>query len=227
MKIKDPVMKKLDSTLKNMVLSLFLICAVMSAALASVYLLTKEPIANTDRKKINDAISQVVPAFDNIPGDDMYKVAIMETIDGVAVTDSIELYPAYVKGKLAGTAIKSYTKKGFSGFISVMVGILPDGKIFNTKVMEQKETPGLGSKMNDALFHDQFNGKDPAEFTLAVKKDGGDVDAITAATISSRAFCDALNRAYNAYTNNYSDATTGATLSDSLSSDQLIQGGAK
>ncbi|MGB4293017.1 MAG: FMN-binding protein [Bacteroidales bacterium] len=64
-------------------------------------------------------------------------------------------------------------------------------------MLEQKETPGLGTKMTEPFFKDQFNGKNPANFKLKVKKDGGEVDAITAATITSRAFCDALERAYN------------------------------
>lgn len=214
-------MNKLDSTLKNMALSLFFICAVMSAALASVYMFTKEPIANSDKKAINDAIGLVVPAFDNNPADEAYSVGFSETIDGVVVTDTLECYPAYKDGKLVGTAIKTYTNKGFSGFISVMVGITPEGAIFNTKVMDQKETPGLGTKMNDAKFHDQFNGKNPNEYNLAVIKDGGDVDAITAATISSRAFCDALNRAYNAF----SVSSKTVAVSDSVNTNDTIQGG--
>ncbi len=63
--------------------------------------------------------------------------------------------------------------------------------------LDHKETPGLGTKMTEPEFKEQFTGKNPAEFTLKVKKDGGPVDAITAATISSRAFCDAVQRAYN------------------------------
>ena len=67
----------------------------------------------------------------------------------------------------------------------------------NITVLEHKETPGLGTKMTEPLFKNQFIQKNPSEFILKVKKDGGPVDAITAATISSRAFCDAVQRAYN------------------------------
>jgi electron transport complex protein RnfG len=82
-----------------------------------------------------------------------------------------------------------------------MIGILPDGTINDISVLEQKETPGLGDKMQKSKsnFSLQFKNKNPASFKLKVKKDGGEVDAITAATIRSRAFCDAVNRAYNAY----------------------------
>jgi electron transport complex protein RnfG len=78
-----------------------------------------------------------------------------------------------------------------------MAGFRPDGTIINISVLEQKETPGLGTKMAEPAFKDQFNDKNPDQFKLKVKKDGGQVDAITAATISSRAFCDAIQKAYN------------------------------
>ena len=91
--------------------------------------------------------------------------------------------------------------KGFSGKIELMVGFLDDGTIENTAVLMHKETPGLGDKMDQKKsdFSLQFIGKNPVDFKLKVKKDGGDVDAITAATISSRAFCDAVQRAYDVF----------------------------
>jgi Na+-translocating ferredoxin:NAD+ oxidoreductase subunit G len=76
-----------------------------------------------------------------------------------------------------------------------MAGFLPDGSIYKVTVLDHKETPGLGTKMTDLKFSRQFLGKNPDSFKLLVKKDGGQVDAITAATISSRAYCDALQRA--------------------------------
>ena len=91
--------------------------------------------------------------------------------------------------------------KGFSGKIEIMAGFLPSGTINNTAVVSHKETPGLGDKMDvkKSDFPIQFMGKNPATYKLAVTKDGGDVDAITAATITSRAFCDAVDRAYKAF----------------------------
>jgi electron transport complex protein RnfG len=79
-----------------------------------------------------------------------------------------------------------------------MVGFDTDKKIINISVLKQKETPGLGTKIKEPKFKDQFKGKDPASFKMAVKKDGGEVDAISAATITSRAFCEAVNKAYQA-----------------------------
>ena len=82
-----------------------------------------------------------------------------------------------------------------------MVGLLPDGTINDISVLEHKETPGLGDKMDKEKsdFSLQFQGKDPKNFAINVRQDGGDVDAITASTVSSRAFCDAVIRAYNAF----------------------------
>ena len=188
-------MKKRESSFLNMVLTLFIITLVASTALGYIYELTKEPIAQSKIKKKLRAIKQVVPEFTNNPDEEKYKVASPDELD------SLEFYPAKKDGKIVGTAIETYTTKGFSGLIKIMVGFKPDGTIYNISVLEHKETPGLGTKMADAKFKNQFIGKNPSDFVLNVKKDGGKVDAITAATISSRAFCDAVQKAYDAYKN--------------------------
>jgi electron transport complex protein RnfG len=78
-----------------------------------------------------------------------------------------------------------------------MAGFNTDGSVYNITVLQHQETPGLGSKMDEPTFKDQFKNINPTKIILKVKKDGGQIDAITAATISSRAFCDAVQRAYN------------------------------
>ncbi len=191
-------MAKMQSTLKNMVLSLTLISLFASAALGFVYEFTKGPIEISLLNKKLDAIKMVVPEFTNNPNDEMF---MLPTGEG----DSLEVYPAKNDEGVLGYAIRSYTNKGFSGYIGFMVGFRPDGTIYNITILEHKETPGLGTKMvpegtpEKPEFKDQFKDKDPATFALKVKKDGGPVDAITAATISSRAFCDGVQRAYNAF----------------------------
>lgn len=182
-----------ESSFKNMVLTLLVISFFASAALAGVYLVTLKPIQAAKAAKINEAIQKVVPSFDNDPSGEMYKIAT----DG----DTLRLYPARKDGKLVGTAIETFTNKGFSGHFTLMVGLLPDGTIKSVEVLAHKETPGLGDKMDKkkSNFSIQFEGKNPKTFKMMVKKDGGDVDAITASTITSRAFTDAVNRAYNAY----------------------------
>lgn len=182
-----------ESTFKNMVLTLLVISFFASAALAGVYLVTLKPIQAAKAAKTNEAIQKVVPAFDNNPGAEMYKLAT----DG----DTLKLYPARKAGVLVGTAIETFTDKGFSGRFTLMVGLLPDGTVKSVEVLSHKETPGLGDKMEKSKsnFSVQFEGKNPKTFKMMVKKDGGDVDAITASTITSRAFTDAVTRAYNAY----------------------------
>lgn len=183
-------MAKSASTLKNMILSLTLIAIVSAAGLGFVYELTKEPIALSVLNKKLNAIREVVPEFTNNPNDEMFR---LPTGDG----DSLEVYPAKNNGEIVGYAVNSYTNKGFSGYISLIAGFKPDGSISGISVLEHKETPGLGTKMTEPEFKEKFTGKNPGALTLKVKQDGGDVDAITAATISSRAFCDAVQRAYN------------------------------
>ncbi|HIZ87261.1 MAG TPA: RnfABCDGE type electron transport complex subunit G [Candidatus Coprenecus pullistercoris] len=185
------------STLRSMVLCLTLVCLVCSALLGGVYVLTKDKIAMEQIRKTNDAISLVFPSgedgayFDNQPSSEVMRVAL----DG----DSVSVYPAEKNGELVGYAVESSTSKGFNGTIVVMVGFDADGNIMGTSVISHSETPGLGSKMTEPSFSSQFVGRNPASFRLSVSKDGGDVDAITASTITSRAYCDALDRAWRVY----------------------------
>jgi len=185
-------MAKVESNFKNMTATLLVITLVASAALGLVYQSTKEPIALAQQAKINNAIKAVLPEFDNQPGNEAYTV----TVDGGELT----FYPATKEGQPVGTAVKTYSNNGFAGRIELMVGFLPDGTINKIAVISHKETPGLGDKMDPkkSNFSLQFEGKNPETFKLKVKKDGGDVDAITASTISSRAYCDAVILAYNA-----------------------------
>jgi len=183
-------MAKTESSFRNMVLSLTLISLVAAACLGFVYEFTKEPIELSNLNKKVEAIKQVVPDFNNNPYNEKFR---LPTGEG----DSLDVFPAKKDDVIVGYAITTYTKKGFSGNITLMAGFKPDGSIIDITVLEHKETPGLGTKMTEPKFKDQFMHKNPAEFSLKVKKDGGPVDAITAATISSRAFCDAVQRAYN------------------------------
>jgi Na+-translocating ferredoxin:NAD+ oxidoreductase subunit G len=185
--------KNLESTFTNLVLVLVTISAVSSAALAYVYGLTKDKIEMSVKLKQLAAIKEVIlPEYNNSPNEEMYKLKI----DGGG---ELECFPAKQNGEVKSVAIKSYTNKAFSGDLWIMVGIRPDGTINKVSVVDQKETPGLGTKITEDKFISQFIGKNPNSYKLKVKKDGGDVDAITAATISSRAVCDAIERAYKAF----------------------------
>ncbi len=183
---------KKESNFVNMVLALVLVSVVAALALGSAYVLTKKPIALAQKRKQEAAIKAVLPAFNQVKG-----IKVPDA-DGA---DSLLFNVATKAGKLVGIAVKTYTDKGFGGRIEAMIGFLPDGTIYNTSILELKETPGLGTKLQKSKsdFPVQFKGENPKTFRLKVKKDGGDVDAITAATISSRAFCDAVQRAYDTF----------------------------
>jgi len=187
-------MAKKKSSLLNMVLGLGGVALIASAMLGGVYAVTKEPIELAKAKKLKQAIQLVTPEFNNDPATEVYKLPVENN-------DSLICYPVRKEGQLLATAIKTYSDNGFSGRFYIMVGLDKDGKIINTAVLEHSETPGLGDKMDKKKsdWSDQFNGKDPANYKLKVSKDGGDVDAITAATISSRAFCEAVQLAFNIY----------------------------
>ena len=186
-------MAKKESTFINMVATLFIVTLVASTALAYVYELTKEPIEMAKLAKKLAAIDAVVPEYDNQPVEEMYKVALDEGMD------SLEFYPAKKNGDVVGTAVRSFTNTGYNGLIVLMVGVMPDGTIKDISVVFHKETPGLGTKMRDPDFKDQFKNMDPSKVDIRVQKDGGDIDAITAATISSRAFSEAAQLAVDAY----------------------------
>ncbi len=175
-----------------MVLVLTSICLVCSAILGVVYSVTAEPIRQADVAKINKAISSVVPQFDNIPSQEMFKVEF----DG----KESEVYPAKKEGQAVGYAIK-VKSSGFGGPITMMVGFTSDGTIYNTSIVYLSETPGLGAKLTDENIptRAQLKGLNPASSNITVKKDGGDIDAITASTISSRAFLKGVDIAYQIF----------------------------
>lgn len=185
----------IESTFKNMAITLFSVCVVASALLGGVYALTKEPIEAAQTAKINNAIGGVVPAFDNDPYAEKFTVG-----EG---SKSAVIYPAKMGGEIVGYAVEASTSKGFSGKITIMVGFEISGDIKDIAVISHAETPGLGAKISEteSPFVAQFEGKNPGtgDFKVAVKKSGGDVDAITASTITSNAFCDAVVNAYDAF----------------------------
>lgn len=186
--------KKKESTLIRLMLSLSIIAVAAGIALGIVYSVTKEPIEQAQVTKKNTAINKVLPDFTG-----EVKEVSVQPEDG---KDPIKVYLAYKNdGQLYGAAVETYTDIAFSGRFTIMVGLDAKGTIIDTEVIEMSETPGLGDKIdkNNDPFSEQFNGKNPATASLKVTQDGGEIDAITAATISSRAFCDAVMRAYDVF----------------------------
>ena len=192
-------MAKKESTFVNMVVTLLLVTGIAATALGFVYDLTKDAIEAAKIKAQNEAIALVLPQYDKLG-----KTLKVAAEDG---TDSLEFFPAYKGDEMVGVAVKTFSKKGFGGLISIMVGIDKNGNFSGYQVLEHSETPGLGSRMG-AWFNNPEKpkqdviGKNPKTTKFLVTKDGGDIDAITASTITSRAFLDALNRAYKSYEQN-------------------------
>lgn len=193
-------MEKLESSFKNMVLSLVTICLVAGGVLAGVYSLTKATISAQKEQKLQAAILQVLPEGC--------------TISDAEIFEGMTVYKGYINGQWVGTAVQT-EEIGFGGTIKIMVGFDADSKVINYQVLEHQETPGLGDKMGTWFKTDKGKqniiGK-KADGAFQVSKDvKGGIDAITAATISSRAFLKAINKAYSAFTNGEVQAISGAT----------------
>lgn len=193
-------MAKKESTFINMTLTLFVITVIAGISLGFINDITKGPKAAAKLARKTSALKNVLPEFNNNP------VKEISLIKSDLAQDSIEIYPAFMDEIPAGVAIVGSSEKGFSGLIKIMVGFHPDGTINNIAVLEQKETPGLGTKMKDEKFIRQFREKDPSSFNLKVKKDQGDVDALTGATITTRAFSEATQMAYDVFIENQKQA---------------------
>lgn len=179
--------KKAKSTLINMLLSLTIIAVVAAAALAFVSNVTEEPIAQAQKEKKAAAVKAVLPPFENLEEVE---------IDNMSCTKALD-----AEGNLVGMAVESGSDAGFGGHLGVMVGFDKDGNVSGYQILQTSETPGLGAKAAEWFQKDgkgNIIGMNPAE-TLKVKKDGGNVDAISGSTITSRAFCEAVNNAYNTF----------------------------
>ena len=188
----------MKSTLLNMTAVLFGITLAASAGVGVVNMITEEPIAAAKEAATKAALTEVLPAFDATEAEEL-------TIDEMPIT----VYTATKEGAVSGYAVQSMTKQGFGGVVRLMVGFTPEGEVVNVNVLEQTETPGLGTKMADegnvllaSVKGQKLEEKKLVNGKLAVKKDGGDVDAI--------------NRAWMAYKSVVTgeapaDAASGAT----------------
>ncbi|MBR4845867.1 MAG: RnfABCDGE type electron transport complex subunit G, partial [Bacteroidaceae bacterium] len=191
-------MKKLESSLLNMTVVLTVISVIAGGLLAYVNGVTEGPIREIKEKALADGIKSVLQADDAI-------VQQIDTIDG-----GISI--VYKTDK--GTAVQAVNNNAFGGAIKVLVGFDAEGSILGYSVLEHAETPGLGAKAGEWFQQGakgNIIGMHPAKNNLTVSKDGGEVDAITASTITSRAFLGAVNDAYKAYQGESVDASSGAT----------------
>jgi electron transport complex protein RnfG len=230
---------KLKETENIFILGIFLGIVGGIAALILAYFadLTKKPIAEMKMKATNSALKEVLPAFDNSPGQNK---VVVDSVDNPSI--KVAFFGAFEGGKLVGVAGQSYSPKGYSGKIQAMVGLEPKGKIRTVAVVkakdkdgkgksdkisavlitEQNETPGLGTvvcgrKREVTIFSlfddkkkeasalppnpilDQFAGMKAGKAPWKVVKDGGKLEYMTGATISSRAVADVVYRIAHTY----------------------------
>ena len=179
-------MKKLESSFANMVIVLTVITIIAAACLGAMNNATAEPIAASKKAKQEAAIKAVLPEF--------------TSVDEAAIVNDQKVFRAYdANGELVGIAVET-KELGFGGDVTTMVGFDANGSIVDYSLLSHAETPGLGSKLVDWFkVKSDIRGANSENIPLKVSKDGGNYDAITAATISSRAFLNSINKAYETY----------------------------
>lgn len=202
-------MKKLESSITNMVIVLVGVALITGAILAYVNNITAGPIQAQAEKTLTDGIKKVMGGGDlKVTSND----TIRQTIDGKEATFIIHTTQD-ANGNALGAAVES-TTSGFGGELKVLVGFNQEGNILGYTILQTAETPGLGAKAEAWFQKDgkgSIIGKNPSTDNLKVSKDGGSVNAITASTITSRAFLKAVNNAYGAYKSGNADGQSGAT----------------
>lgn len=181
----------------RLVVALTLIAAGAGAVLSLVEGVTREPIAHQRRLETLKALKAVLPVFDNSPDTDTLDLVTGKDKKGRDVQRTF--YRGRKSGELAGIAFKVVAPDGYSGNIEIMVGINPEGVVSGVEILSHAETPGLGSKISEGWFKDQFRGKGLEGVDWRVKKDGGQFDQITGATISPRAVVGAIRAGLEFY----------------------------
>lgn len=203
----------MKSSLKNMVVVLGSITLIASLCVGMVNKITLDPIEQAKLENIKSALKNVLPEFEESTSEAL-------TIDELPVI----VHTAKQGEQVVGYAVETMTAKGFSGVFRLMVGFRASGEVYNVNVLEHSETPGLGSKMGDEgnVLLASFKDKDITSMKqpVAVTKDGGDVQALTAATITSRAYVDAVVRAYNAV----QQVKGGANVAKGATSTEAVEG---
>lgn len=177
----------------RLVLVVGIFCLVSGLLLAWTNNVTKAAIEEAKKAELLDTLNKVLPKHDN----DVSAGSKSISENGREMV----FYVATLEGKFAGTAFQSASPKGYGGPIEVLAGILPDGTINAVEILKaEKETPGLGLKIRDQKFIGQFKGRSARDASWAkVAKDGGKVQGITGATISSRAVCEAVRTGVEIY----------------------------
>ena len=184
---------KIDRDQWQIVVALVAVAVVATVLLGLVDMFTRAPIQAAQREALHNALIQVLPEYANDPQKDVVVFG--------KERDVIEIYPAFDgQGKLTGLAWEAVAPDGYSGSIRILLGIYPDGRIHAIRVTNHKETPGLGDGIvNNQAWLKSFSGRELEGTVWAVKKDGGEFDQFTGATITPRAVVKAVKRALEFY----------------------------
>jgi electron transport complex protein RnfG len=197
------------------ILVLTVIALVFGGLLAAVHSVTKQPIEKAELANRIKAIKAVLPPFENDPLADAKTIKVKD--EQTKVEKEVSFYPAKdEEGKLIAVAVSNVSKVGYGGDIKLVVGIDIDGRIRDYVILSHAETPGLGTKACESPFKDQFKGQSLESMKFQVKKDGGDIEAVTGATISSRAITSVLAESLKLFNKEYlkeydTDGVSGAT----------------
>lgn len=179
--------KKMPNTAAAMIGVLTAIAIISGTALGVTNQLTYERIQENRRERTMQAVRRVLPEYANDPAEDVWDHPELE---------DHRVYPGRdADGKLVGTAVQTLVGSGYGGDISAITGLNREGQVTGVEVIQHSETPGLGARITDSQFTGQFVGLNPLENPPRVEKDGGDIDSITAATISSRATAELVEKA--------------------------------
>lgn len=181
----------------KLIATMAIIAAIAALALAKVNDMTKGPIAENKKKELVAALKEVLPPFDNDPAQDIRESIVGKDKKGRDIT--LTFYNAKQGGQPTGTAFKWVNHEGYAGDIWVLVGVDTGGTINSIKIVEHKETPGLGDKYTKQSWYDLFRGKSLDNAKIAVKKDGGVIDYTTGATITARAAANAVREGLELY----------------------------
>lgn len=171
----------------KLVITLTIICAIAAFLLSYAHQITLKPIAHQKRMEKVRALTRVLPPYDNHPDKEFMRILLKSG-------GTLEVDLAKRGGTLAGVAYRMVSHKGFGGDIELLMGVAPSGKITGIEILSMSETPGLGARILEPAFKNQFKGRALEGTKWAVKKDGGDIDQITGATISPRAVTEAIHR---------------------------------
>ena len=176
----------------KLTLRLTLFALIAGFALGGVYVLTQEPIAQQTVLKDNAARQQVLPGADVFEEVDL---AVLESVRDQLLTAPAQLFAGKSGGKTIGFTVKT-TAKGYGGALEMTVGVLADGTVQGVQLGSHTETPGLGAKAADEAFRSQYEGKQgPLTLTKTAPQNDGQLQAISGATITSRAVTNGVNDA--------------------------------